>query len=167
MIVKHNNPCGAAVGSSALDAYEKAFACDPLSAFGGVLVFNRRIDVALAERLSQQFVEVLLAPGFEQDALEILTRKEAIRILDVEDIAYEPRERDIKRVRGGRTRTGRGPDRGDARDDGRTNEGAAARGAVGRPALRLEGLPPRSLECDRLRQGRGNGGNRRRPDEPG
>ncbi len=101
VIVKHNNPCGAAVGRSVLDAYEKAFACDPLSAFGGVLVFNRRIDAALAERLSQQFIEVLLAPGFEQDALEILTRKEAIRILDVEDIAYEPRERDIKRVRGG------------------------------------------------------------------
>jgi phosphoribosylaminoimidazolecarboxamide formyltransferase/IMP cyclohydrolase len=101
VIVKHNNPCGAAVGTTALDAYEKAFVCDPLSAFGGVLVFNRRIDHALAERLSQQFIEVLLAPGFEEDALETLTRKEAIRILDVEDIAYEPRERDLKRVRGG------------------------------------------------------------------
>ncbi len=101
VIVKHNNPCGVAVATSALEAYEKAFACDPLSAFGGVLVFNRRIDATLAERLSQQFVEVLLAPGFEEDALEILTRKETIRILDVEDIAYEPRERDLKRVRGG------------------------------------------------------------------
>jgi phosphoribosylaminoimidazolecarboxamide formyltransferase/IMP cyclohydrolase len=101
VIVKHNNPCGVAVGASALEAYEKAFACDPLSAFGGVLVFNRRIDAALAERLSQQFIEVLLAPGFEEDALAILTRKEAIRILDVENVGYEPRARDLKKVRGG------------------------------------------------------------------
>jgi phosphoribosylaminoimidazolecarboxamide formyltransferase / IMP cyclohydrolase len=101
VIVKHNNPCGVAEGDSVADAYEKAFACDPLSAFGGVLVFNRSIDAVLAERLSQQFVEVLLAPGFEEAALAILTRKEAIRILEVEDISYEPRERDIKRVRGG------------------------------------------------------------------
>jgi phosphoribosylaminoimidazolecarboxamide formyltransferase/IMP cyclohydrolase len=101
VIVKHNNPCGVAIGGSAIDAYEKAFACDPLSAFGGVLVFNRPIDTALAERLAQQFIEVLLAPGFEDSALEILTRKESIRILEVEDSAYEPRERDIKRVRGG------------------------------------------------------------------
>ena len=101
VIVKHNNPCGVAVGESALEAYEKAFACDPLSAFGGVLVFNRPIDSELAERLSQQFIEVLMAPGYAEDALEILTRKEAIRVLEVEEIAYEPRERDIKRVRGG------------------------------------------------------------------
>src|SRR5689334_11866857 len=101
VIVKHNNPCGVAVGASALEAYEKAFACDPLSAFGGVLVFNRRIDASLAERLSQQFIEVLLAPGFEEDALAILTRKEAIRILDVESVGYEPRARDLKKVRGG------------------------------------------------------------------
>ena len=83
VIVKHNNPCGVAVGDSVAEAYEKAFACDPLSAFGGVLVFNRGIDAALAERLSQQFIEVLLAPGFDEDALEVLTRKEAIRILEV------------------------------------------------------------------------------------
>jgi phosphoribosylaminoimidazolecarboxamide formyltransferase/IMP cyclohydrolase len=101
VIVKHNNPCGVAIGSSPADAYEKAFACDPLSAFGGVLVFNRSIDAALAERLSQQFIEVLMSPGYDEEALAILTRKEAIRILEVEDIAYEPRERDIKRVRGG------------------------------------------------------------------
>ncbi len=101
VIVKHNNPCGVAIGETALDAYERAFACDPVSAFGGVLVFNRSIEAELAERLSQQFVEVLLAPGFDPEALATLTRKEAIRILEVETIAYEPRERDIKRVRGG------------------------------------------------------------------
>ncbi len=101
VIVKHNNPCGVAIATSALDAYERAFACDPLSAFGGVLVFNRSIDAELAGRLNQQFIEVLLAPGFDDEALRVLTEKEAIRILVVETIAYEPRERDIKRVRGG------------------------------------------------------------------
>ena len=101
VIVKHNNPCGVAVGASVLDAYEKALACDPVSAFGGVLVFNRPIGVELAGRLHQQFVEVVLAPGFDDEALAVLTQKEAIRILAVEAITYEPRERDIKRVRGG------------------------------------------------------------------
>ena len=67
----------------------------------GVLVFNRPIDAALAERLHQQFIEVLFAPGFGRGAMEVLTRKEAIRILEVEELSYVPRERDVKRVRGG------------------------------------------------------------------
>ncbi len=103
VIVKHNNPCGVAIAPTAAEAYEKAFACDPLSAFGGVIVFNRRVDTALAERLHQQFIEVLLAPGFEQGALDVLTQKEAVRILEVapDQLEYAPRERDVKRVRGG------------------------------------------------------------------
>ena len=103
VIVKHNNPCGTAIAESANQAYESAFACDPVSAFGGVLVFNRPIDRALAERLNEQFIEVLLAPGFGDGAMEILTAKESIRILDVdpEQLDYTPRERDVKRVRGG------------------------------------------------------------------
>ena len=102
VIVKHNNPCGVAIADTVLAAYEKAFACDPLSAFGGVLVFNRPIAKPLAERLHQQFIEVLLAPGIEDDALEVLTQKEAMRILIAdEQRGYEPRERDLKRVRGG------------------------------------------------------------------
>jgi phosphoribosylaminoimidazolecarboxamide formyltransferase / IMP cyclohydrolase len=102
VIVKHNNPCGAAIGSSVDDAYEKALACDPLSAFGGVFVVNRPVGEMLAERLSAHFVELLLAPGFEGNALEILSRKEAIRILeDTERAGYQAREKDVKRVRGG------------------------------------------------------------------
>jgi phosphoribosylaminoimidazolecarboxamide formyltransferase / IMP cyclohydrolase len=103
VIVKHNNPCGTAVAETVNEAYEKAFACDPLSAFGGVLAFNRAIDRGLAERLNQQFIEVLIAPGFEDGAMEVLTTKESIRILDVEpdQLEYEPRERDLKKVRGG------------------------------------------------------------------
>ncbi len=101
VIVKHNNPCGAAGGGGALEAYERAFACDPMSAFGGVLVFNEPIDAGLAERLSEQFIEVLMAPGFEDGALEILQRKEAIRILENGERREPELEPDIKRVRGG------------------------------------------------------------------
>ncbi len=101
-IVKHNNPCGAAVGEDALDAYRKALACDPVSAYGSVIAINRPIGVELAEALHQNFVEVLIAPGFEDGALEILQQKEAIRILcDEERRQADPAERDVKRVRGG------------------------------------------------------------------
>jgi phosphoribosylaminoimidazolecarboxamide formyltransferase / IMP cyclohydrolase len=102
VIVKHNNPCGVAVGADALDAYEKALSCDPMSAFGGVVAINREIDRPLAESLHRNFVEVLIAPGYEPAALEILQQKEAIRILaDEEDGEQDPAERDFKRVRGG------------------------------------------------------------------
>ncbi|HZK15898.1 MAG TPA: bifunctional phosphoribosylaminoimidazolecarboxamide formyltransferase/IMP cyclohydrolase [Solirubrobacterales bacterium] len=101
-IVKHNNPCGVAVGEDALDAYRKALACDPVSAYGGVIAINRPVGVELAEALHENFVEVLLAPGFEHGALEVLQRKEAIRILcDEERRQADPGERDVKRVRGG------------------------------------------------------------------
>ena len=82
VIVKHNNPCGAAVGSTPLEAYQRAFACDPLSAFGGVICLNRRVDRALAEALVAQFVEVLFAPGYDDDAVEVLSTKRNMRILD-------------------------------------------------------------------------------------
>ena len=102
VIVKHNNPCGVAIGAGVLDAYERAFATDPLSAFGGIIGFNRPIDVATAERLSQQFVEVLFAPGYDDGVLEILTRKPSIRILeDNERRAPLMAEPEIKQVMGG------------------------------------------------------------------
>jgi phosphoribosylaminoimidazolecarboxamide formyltransferase/IMP cyclohydrolase len=102
VIVKHNNPCGAAIGANVGEAYEKAFACDPMSAFGGVVVVNGPVDIELAQRLDQSFVEVLMAPGYDEEGLELLRRKPAIRILEEpESLGYEPRERDVKRVRGG------------------------------------------------------------------
>jgi phosphoribosylaminoimidazolecarboxamide formyltransferase/IMP cyclohydrolase len=101
VIVKHNNPCGVATGATVLEAYEKALACDPTSAYGGVIAFNDPIDRQLAERLAQNFIEVLIAPAYFEGAMEILTRKEAIRILeDTEKRAYLP-GLDFKRVRGG------------------------------------------------------------------
>ena len=102
VIVKHNNPCGVAIGTDALDAYEKALSCDPISAFGGVIVLNREIEVPLAERLHQNFVEVLAAPSYAEGSLEVLQQKEAIRIFTDESPRYpDSREKDVKRVRGG------------------------------------------------------------------
>jgi phosphoribosylaminoimidazolecarboxamide formyltransferase / IMP cyclohydrolase len=102
VIVKHNNPCGVALSESIDDAHAKALACDPLSAFGGVVALNREVDAALAEHLHETFIEVLIAPGYTEDALEVLRRKEALRIMeDGENGAYETAERDVKRVRGG------------------------------------------------------------------
>jgi phosphoribosylaminoimidazolecarboxamide formyltransferase/IMP cyclohydrolase len=101
-IVKHNNPCGVAVGDDALDAYRRALACDPMSAFGGVIAFNRPVGVELAEALHENFVEVLIAPGYEDGALEVLQQKEAIRILRNDERRHpDPEERDAKRVLGG------------------------------------------------------------------
>ncbi len=101
VIVKHNNPCGAAEGESALDAYEKALSCDPVSAFGGVIALNRPIDEKLAERLHENFVEVLIAPAYEGEAMSILQQKEAIRILEDTEQRAARSELDMKRVRGG------------------------------------------------------------------
>jgi phosphoribosylaminoimidazolecarboxamide formyltransferase/IMP cyclohydrolase len=101
-IIKHNNPCGVAVGRSGQEAYERAFACDPLSAFGGVIAINRPIDRALAEALSRQFIEVLLAPAYDEDALELLQGKPGVRLLENGE-RRTPRagEPDVKQVMGG------------------------------------------------------------------
>ena len=101
-IIKHNNPCGCALAENLAAAYDKAFACDPESAFGSVIAVNRSVDVPLAERLKDLFVEVLFAPGYEDAALEILTRKADIRILEnTERRQTNPGEFDYKRVTGG------------------------------------------------------------------
>ncbi len=102
VIVKHNNPCGVALGKDAMEAYERALACDPMSAFGGVIALNREVRGDLGERLHENFIEVLAAPIYEQAALDVLQRKDAIRILaDEERRAPNPEERDFRKVRGG------------------------------------------------------------------
>ncbi len=75
VIVKHNNPCGTAVASNVQAAYERAFACDPMSAFGGIVCMNGPVDRELAEQLVKQFIEVLFAPAYTDDALELLSEK--------------------------------------------------------------------------------------------
>jgi phosphoribosylaminoimidazolecarboxamide formyltransferase / IMP cyclohydrolase len=101
VIVKHNNPCGAGEAEEIGPAYESAFACDPISAFGGVIALNRSVEKALAERLHEQFIEVLIAPGYADDALEVLQQKEGIRIFEDSERRAHQIEPDIKRVRGG------------------------------------------------------------------
>jgi phosphoribosylaminoimidazolecarboxamide formyltransferase/IMP cyclohydrolase len=100
-IVKHNNPCGCAVGDSGRQAYEKAFACDPESAYGGVIAVNRPVDLAFAEQLGKQFIEVLLAPGYDAAALEALQVKKNVRLLELSDWPAPLREVESKPVIGG------------------------------------------------------------------
>jgi phosphoribosylaminoimidazolecarboxamide formyltransferase / IMP cyclohydrolase len=80
-IIKHANPCGIAVGSDVAAAHRKAHACDPVSAFGGVIATNRAVSVAMAEQVSEVFTEVVVAPGFEEGAVEVLARKKNVRLL--------------------------------------------------------------------------------------
>jgi phosphoribosylaminoimidazolecarboxamide formyltransferase / IMP cyclohydrolase len=99
VIVKHNNPCGVAVGTTTLEAYQRAYACDPTSAFGGVIATNRRVDKQTAEAIHEQFAEIVLARGFDDDALEVFADKPNMRILDDRerrlDVLYEPAFRQV------------------------------------------------------------------------
>ena len=102
VIVKHNNPCGVALGLDVNQAYDRALACDPVSAYGGVIVVNRVVDLELAEKLASTFVEVLMAPGYDPDAMETLTRKPNVRILENRERRRRtPGELDLRRVGGG------------------------------------------------------------------
>jgi phosphoribosylaminoimidazolecarboxamide formyltransferase/IMP cyclohydrolase len=102
VIIKHNNPCGAAVAADVDTAFGRALATDPLSAFGGVFCFNRPVDRDLAEQLHGMFVELVFAPGYDDDALEVLEQKPNVRILASEEKRDENQhDWDFKRVRGG------------------------------------------------------------------
>ena len=103
VIVKHANPCGVAVGADALEAYSKAFKTDPTSAFGGIIALNCPLDERAAREISKQFVEVLMAPNFTPEALEVFKTKANVRILQI-DLPASGNNRntiDIKRVGSG------------------------------------------------------------------
>ena len=101
-IVKHNNPCGCALSDDVVEAYRRAFAADPMSAFGGIIAVNRPVDRALAEAIAQQFAEVVFAPGYSAEALEVLARKPNLRVLeDTERRAPALGEPEVKQVLGG------------------------------------------------------------------
>jgi phosphoribosylaminoimidazolecarboxamide formyltransferase/IMP cyclohydrolase len=85
VIIKHANPCGVAVGRTVIEAYERAFACDPVSAFGGIIAVNRRLDRAAAEAIAGQFVEVLIAPDYAPEALDVMTERPNARVLQDEE----------------------------------------------------------------------------------
>ncbi len=98
-IIKHANPCGIAVGTDVAEAHRKAHACDPVSAFGGVIATNVPVSVAMAEQVAEVFTEVILAPGYEDGAVEVLQAKKNIRILVVEPLA--PGGTEFRRIDGG------------------------------------------------------------------
>ncbi len=100
VIVKHANPCGVALGENLLSAYEKAFQTDPVSAFGGILAFNRALDRATAQAVGTQFAEVILAPRVEPEAKAFLAAKQNLRVLEV-PLEYGTNRHDYKRVGGG------------------------------------------------------------------
>jgi phosphoribosylaminoimidazolecarboxamide formyltransferase / IMP cyclohydrolase len=102
VIVKHANPCGVAIAGSPVDAYRKAFATDPTSAFGGIIAFNRPVDAATLEEVAAQFLEVLIAPAYTPDALHIVAQKRNVRVLAIAMPAgIAPAALDLKRVGGG------------------------------------------------------------------
>jgi phosphoribosylaminoimidazolecarboxamide formyltransferase / IMP cyclohydrolase len=102
VMIKHNNPCGVAEAETLAVAYERAFECDAVSAYGSVMAFNRPIDVETAELINSIFVEVVIAPAFDKAALEILTGKEDIRLLQLPiEAEINSAGNDLKRVEGG------------------------------------------------------------------
>ena len=103
VIVKHANPCGVATASTSIEAYRKAFATDPTSAFGGIIAFNRPVDAATVEAVAAQFLEVLIAPAYTDDALAVIARKANVRVLEVPLHAGRAPANafDLKRVGGG------------------------------------------------------------------
>ena len=90
-IIKHANPCGIAIGADLAEAHRKAHACDPVSAYGGVIATNRPVSVDMARQVAEIFTEVVVAPGFSAEAVEILTRKKNIRLLVCDPLARTPR----------------------------------------------------------------------------
>lgn len=84
VIVKHTNPCGVATGKTLEEAYEKAFNADPVSAFGGIIAFNRQVDKVTAAKASDPFMEVIIAPGYEPEALTVMANKKNLRVLELE-----------------------------------------------------------------------------------
>jgi phosphoribosylaminoimidazolecarboxamide formyltransferase/IMP cyclohydrolase len=98
-IIKHANPCGIAVGADVAEAHRKAHACDPVSAFGGVIAVNRTVTAALAAQLADVFTEVIVAPSYEEEALAMLTRKRNLRVLQV--ASWQPPDREVRPISGG------------------------------------------------------------------
>ena len=166
-IIKHANPCGAAIGASLREAWEKALECDPVSAFGGIVALNRPLDAATAAAIAKIFVEVIIAPEADPEARDILARKEALRLL-VADGLPDPKAESwtTHELAGGlliqeRDRVTATPRRSEGRHEARPD-----RDRDRRPAVRRHGGKARQVERDRLRARRRDGRHRRRPDEP-
>ena len=107
-IIKHANPCGVAIGASLLEAYEKALRCDPVSAFGGVVALNRRLDAAAAAKIVEIFTEVIIAPAADDEALAIMAAKKNLQA-PARGLAARPESADAHRALGRGRAPGPGP----------------------------------------------------------
>ncbi len=102
VVVKHNNPCGVATDESVVNAFLKAKACDPVSSFGGIVAFNREVDEAVASEIAAMFLEVVIAPGFSEKALEVLSSKKNLRVMKTPELPLKSNAGlDFKKVIGG------------------------------------------------------------------
>ena len=169
-IIKHANPCGIALGADLAEAHRKANACDPDSAFGGVIAANGVVTAAMAAQVKDIFTEVVIAPGFEDEALDILRGSKNVRLLPCPPPVRGSRAPEWRQVDGGLLL--QTPDQIDAPGDDpaswelKTGQPAAA-GHAGRPGLRLAGHPQRQVERDPARGRAGHGRRGHGPGEPG
>jgi phosphoribosylaminoimidazolecarboxamide formyltransferase/IMP cyclohydrolase len=100
-IIKHTNPCGTGIGKDLAEAYAKAYQADPVSAFGGIIGLNREVDVVTAVQINKLFAEAVIAPGYTQEALDVLTKKQNLRLLVADILQASVSQTDIKTVSGG------------------------------------------------------------------
>ncbi len=164
-IVKHLSPCGIASAEGLRDAFTKALASDPVSAFGGVVAANRFYDEDAAHALGDLFVECIAAPGFSRGALDALSSRKNLRLVSMPDVKIEP-PYELRSVNQGLLR--QTVDFGDpASAEWRVvTHPPAHPGRVAVAAFRLESLPARQVQRHRFRPGRGHGWHRRRPAQP-
>ena len=168
VIVKHANPCGAALAAGTLEAYLRAYEPDPVSAFGGIIAFNRPLDAPTAAAIiERQFVEVIVAPAVSPEAAALLAAKQNIRVLQTGDLAGAmPAGFELRSVAGGLL--------AQTRDDGQVGPGelkcVTKRGPDAAELRDLlfawQHLQVREVECHRVCAGRQDRGRRRRPDQP-
>ena len=169
-IIKHSNPCGIAIGADLAEAHAKANACDPASAFGGVIAANGPVTADLARQIAEVFTEVVIAPDFDAEALDILSAAKNVRLLRCAAPRRRRRDLEWRPVSGGILLQSVGPG-GRA---GRRSGQLAAQGGPGghpgaarRPGLRVEGLPFGQIERHLARLGRSLGRCGHGPGQPG
>ncbi len=165
-IVKHTTPCGIAVAASATEAFRKARATDPISAFGSVIAFNTVVDRATAQAMSDLFVEVVVAPSFHDEAMAVFAAKKQLRVVEL-PVSRGAGTLDFKRVRG--RLPGAGPVRVRRVGPGleRRHRSPAHRAGVERSPVRLGRRRHREVERDPAGARRDGDRYRRRPDQPG
>ena len=167
-IIKHANPCGVAAGGSLFDAYRKALACDPVSAFGGIVASNRPLDAEAARAITEIFTEVIIAPDASEEAIAIIGAKKNLRLLLAGGVP-DPRAQGmtVKSVAGGLLVQSRDNAVVDEMQLTTVTRRAPTAQRARRPALCLPGCQARQVERHRLCQGQRHRRHRRRADEPG